>query len=246
MKKQIFTALAALTILGTINACTKNEQVDHPPSVSETKRHQLSVPLEDGRTFIEAASNPAGRLISQQRPVISGFLKIPIPDESYLSSTTLIKIKNAGDFAVIDCIADKSLKVTFTNRVSRMPGYPSGWTAIWNRKPAVENEAPSVLYTRQQNRLTLQLSKYVTTFGFELAPNQYNAFPFTVGFYDSKENPQVAYLQDVAWTPEGAKLFAVSSQKPFNVVEIAFAGEGESVNHPYGFAITNVRYKLAK
>lgn len=127
-----------------------------------------------------------------------------------------------------------------------MPGYPRGWTAIWNSKPAVENEAPSVLYTRQQNQLTLHLSKYVTTFGFELAPNQYNAFPFTVGFYDSKENPQVAYLQDVAWTPEGAKLFAVSSQKPFNVVEIAFAGEGESANHPYGFAISNIRYKLAQ
>lgn len=235
-----------LGILGAMNSCTKNEQAESPDSVSNVKRHQLSVPLEDGRTFVEAPSYSTTKLKQQQAPISYGFITIPLPDKNYQSSTTLLKIKTPGDFSIINCIADNSIKVTFTDSVRRMPGYPAGWTAVWNSLPNVENETPAVLYTRQKNRLTLHLSKYVTTFGFELAPNLYDAYPFSVGFYDSKENPQVAYLQDVASTPGGAKLFAVNSQRPFNVVEIAFAGEGENINQPFGFAIANIRYKLAK
>ena len=246
MKKQIFTALTALSVLGIMNSCNKNEQSAIPQVDHELKKHQLSVPLKDGRTFIETVSSSTAGMKSQSlNIVVSGFLKISVPDEAYRSSTTLIKIKNPGDFSIINCIADNFLKVTFTDSISRMPGYPRGWTAIWNSRPNVEVEAPAVLYTRQKNRLTLQLSKYVTTFGFELAPNLYDAYPFIVGFYDSKENPQVAYLQEVASTPGGAKLFAVNSKKPFNVVEIAYGREGENISNPYGFAIANIRYKLA-
>jgi hypothetical protein len=246
MKKHFFTALTVLTILGAMNACMKNEQATSPETVAEMRRYQLSVPLEDGRKFIEKKVKPIVQLNAQQSPITSGFLQIKLPDEAYRNGTRLMTIKHPADFSMINCIADNTLKITFTDSVRRMPGYPTGWTAVWNSKPEVEREAPAVLYTRQQNRLTLQLSRYVTKFGFELAPNLYDLYPFSVGFYDSKENPQVAYLQEVASTPGGAKLFAVSSQRPFNVVEIAFAGEGENVNSPYGFAIANIRYKLAK
>lgn len=241
---RIWTSAAVAVVVGL--SCTKNDETVSPQSTSEIKRYQLSVPLEDGRKFIEINPQVPVRMSIQQVPPTSTFLQIKAPDQAYLNTTKLIKIKNPGDFSIINCIADDFLKVTFTDSVRRMPGYPAGWTTVWNDKPNVEHEAPPVLYTRQQNRLTLQLSKYVTTFGFEPAPNQYNAFPFIAGFYDSRENPQVAYVQEIASTPNGAKLFAVHSQRPFNVVEIAFALNGENVNHPYGFAITNIRYKLAK
>ena len=246
MKKQIIIALSVLSTLGIMNSCNKNEQSATPNTVNGIKKLKLSVPLEDGRLFIETTANSTSRLNTQQVPITSTFSIISIPDEAYRKSTTLMTIKNAGDFSIINCIADNSLKITFTDSVRRMPGFPNGWTVVWNSKPHVEHETPAVLYTRQQNRLTLQLSKYVTTFGFELAPNLYDAYPFSIGFYDNKFNPQVAYLQEVASTPGGAKLFAVSAQKPFNVVEIAFAGEGENINNPYGFAIANIRYTLAK
>ncbi len=246
MKKHFFTVLTVLTIFGAMNACTKNEQATSPETVAEIRKYQLSVPLEDGRKFIEKKVPPIVQLNAKHSPITSWFSQIKFPDEAYRNSTKLMTIKHPGDFSIINCIADHALKITFTDSVRRMPGYPTGWTAIWNSKPEVENKAPAVLYTRQQNRLTLQLSRYVTKFGFELAPNLYDTYPFSVGFYDSRENPQVAYLQEIASTPGGAKLFAVSSQKPFNVVEIAFAGEGENVNSPFGFAIANIRYKLAK
>lgn len=246
MKKLLIKSVALLGIFAIMSSCSKNEQSSTPENATEMKKYQLSVPLEDGRKFIETIVHTTVQMNTQQAPVSSGFSQIQVPDDAYRNTTTLMTIKNSTDFSIINCIADNSLKVTFTDSVRRMPGYPTGWTAVWNNKPNVESETPAVLYTRQQNRLTLQLSKYVTTFGFELAPNLYDAYPFTVGFYDSKENPQVAYLQEVASTPGGAKLFAVSSEKAFNVVEIAFAGDGESPNNPYGFAIANIRYKLAK
>lgn len=241
---KIWMSAAALLVVSA--SCTKNEQAPSPESVAEIKKYQLSVPLADGRKFIETKAQSTVQLNKQQTPTSSGFSQVQIPDEAYRKATTLMTIKNPGDFSIINCIADQSLKVTFTDSVKRMPGYPTGWTAVWNSKPNVEREAPAVLYTRQQNRLTLQLSKYVTTFGFELAPNLYDAYPFIVGYYDSRENPQVASLVEVASTPGGAKLFAVRSPKPFNVIEIAYAREGENINNPYGFAIANIRYKLAK
>jgi len=241
---KICMCFATLLVINV--SCSKNEHTSSPESVVQLKKYQLSVPLEDGRKFIETKVQPTVQLIKQQTPAWSGFAQIQVPDEAYRNATTLMRIKNPGDFSIINCIADHLLKVTFTDSVRRMPGYPTGWTAVWNTRPNVEHEAPTVLYTMQQNRLTLQLSKYVSTFGFELAPNLYDAYPFNVGFYDSKENPPVASLQQVATTPAGAKLFAVSSVRPFNVIEIAYAGEGGNIGSPYGFAIANIRYKLAR
>jgi len=246
MNKHFLTTLIALIILGLLNSCTKNEQAAFPSSSAKTRMLRLGVPLEDGRKFIEIKTQGALTLDANQMPSNSGFTQIESPDQSYLSSTTLITIKKPGEFLIVSCISDRSLKVNFTDSVRKMPGYPSGWTAMWNSKPNVEDETPAVLYTRQQNRLTLQLSKYVTTFGFELAPNLYDSYPFSVGYYDSRENPQVAYLQEVASTPGGAKLFAVSSERPFNVVEISYARQGEDIYNPYGFAVANIRYKLAE
>jgi hypothetical protein len=38
-------------------------------------------------------------------------------------------------------------------------------------------------------------------------------------------------LQEVTSSPKGAKSFAGSSQKSFNVVEIAYVQEGESIDN---------------
>ena len=246
MNKKILIALLGVCLSATLNSCKENEQVSTPETSAELKKYQLSVPLEDGRTFIEFKSQEKAQVSSRQTQSTSGFNQISTPDQAYLSSTTRMGLTKPTNFSIINCVADQSLKLTFTDSVMKMPGYPNGWTAIWNTSPDAENQSPIVLYTRLQNRLTIQLSKYVKTFGFELAPNLYNAYPFAVGYYDSKENPQVAYLQEVATTPGGAKLFAVTSDKPFNVIEISYALGGENISHPYGFAIANIRYSLAK
>jgi len=236
--------ITAILVIVVIISCEKSEQAS--VSNQEVKRYKLSVPLADGRTFIETNAAPTFQMNTQQIPSGQAFTQILIPDDTYQNSTSLITLEKVPDFSLINCTADSKLKLTFVDSVLKMPGYPNGWTAIWNSKPDVENETPTVLYTRQGNHLTIMLSRYVSTFGFELAPNLYETFPFSVGFYDSQQNSPVASLQQTASTPSGAKLFAVCSAKPFNVIEIGFSGNDDNENHPYGFAIANIRYKLAK
>jgi hypothetical protein len=244
MKVSGITWIAAALLVVVIASCEKSEQASLPKQ--DLKKHKLSVPLADGRTFIEMNATAPFQMNRQEISSSRAFTQILVPDLAYRNSTTLIGLEKVADFSIINCTADSKLKITFIDSVQKMSGYPNGWTALWNSKPNVEDETPPVLYTRQRNRLTIMLSKYVTTFGFELAPNLYETFPFSVGFYDSQQNPPVASLQQTASTPSGAKLFAVCSPKPFNVIEISFSGNDETENHPYGFALANIRYKLAK
>jgi len=226
-------------------SCSKKEDAVRAEPKSSVEKHRLSVPLKDGRTFVETKAQ-SSRSISSVLPHghPGKFSQIPQPDAQYLRSTTLMTLKKPAAFSIINCIADDQLKLTFVDSLIKMPGYPNGWTALWNEQPFVEKQSPTVLYTRQQNKLTILLSKYVRTFGFELAPNMYNTFSFSVGFYDSKYNPAVAALTQNATTPSGATLFAVRSEKPFNTIEISFAGNLNTGNHPWGFGIAHIRYAL--
>jgi hypothetical protein len=234
---------AALFLL----ACSKEESNSKAEVAQAKQTRKLSVPLADGRTHIEVKGDDlSGSLRKSQASFLNQVTQIVTPNEAYLKSTMLMDLSKLTDFSIVNSIEDRKLKISLTDSVIKMPGFPNGWTALWNSKPFVEQEAPTVLYTRQQNRLTIQLSKYVQTFGFELSPNLYDTYEFTAGFYDSRENTPVASLTQAATTPAGAKLFAVSSKRPFNVIELAFNGDQQNGNHPYGFAIANIRYILCK
>lgn len=244
MKTRSYLWMSAAAVLFTAS-CTKDEPASVPASLDDLKKYQLSVPLADGRKVIETRGESSSKLMNASQPSSSSwFSQIQVPDENYVKSTTLMSLEKPANFSKVGCIGDQKLKLTFIDSLLKMPGYPEGWTALWNRKPFVENDSPTVLYTQQRNRLTINLSRYVTTFGFELAPNLYNTFDFSVGFYDSKENPPVASLEQSATTPLGARLFAVQSKRPFNVIEISFSGNEDTDNHPWGFAIANIRYCL--
>lgn len=247
MKILSYNVLSAFAALLFITACSKNEPAAVKEESARLEKRQLSVPLADGRTAIELKdwSKPAA-VRTQQFSYANEFTVFENPDETYLNATTLMSLDKPANFSIINCVADNKLKLTFVDSLIKMPGYPNGWTALWNTAPFVERESPTVLYTRQQNRLTILLSKYVEVFGFELSPNLYDAYEFSTGFYDSRQNSPVASVVQVATTPSGARLFAVKSEKPFNVIEINFTGGEGTTNHPYGFAIANIRYKLCK
>jgi hypothetical protein len=247
MKIRTHNALTAFMALLFFTACSKNDDVISKGKLAEPEKRLLSVALNDGRTYIVLNGvSQSKRVSTPQSPYANKFTIITSPDEAYLKSTTSISLEKPNDFSIISCIADKHLKLSFVDSLRKMPGYPHGWTALWNTRPSVEHESPTVLYTRQRNHLTIILSKYVEVFGFELAPNLNSSYEFIAGFYDSKQNPPLASVVQVATTPSGAKLFAIKSEKPFNVIEISFLGNQETENHPFGFAIANLRYKLCK
>lgn len=235
------------TILGVISvSCSKDDHSRASHSASRLNRYLLAVPLADGRRAVEteavevplkAARYPEG--------ISSTYRAISVLNLDYVNSTKLINITKLTTNTVYDSIGDKNLQLKFGVGMLKMAGYPNGWSAHWNVLPYTECEDPLVMYSQQQNNVTIVLSKYCKRFGFELSPNQYNTFEFSAGFYTSMENAPVARVTQPVTTPSGARLFAVESEKPFNVIEIQYTGTSEG-NHPYGFAIANIRYTLSE
>lgn len=223
------------------SACSKKEQVAVPDLKERTTKLNLSVPLSDGRTSIELKESP-GLGLSGKNIHVSATNVFELPDKEYLKATCKISIENLTIGAVYDSVMDKRLTLRFRTGMKKYAPYPIGWSAKWNVKPFVEIESPSILYTMQQDHLTIMLSKPCTIFGFELTPNLLSTFDFTAGFYSSQQNSPLAQISQTVTTPSGARLFAAKSDVPFDVIEIQFNGNGS----PYGFAIANLRYKLSK
>jgi hypothetical protein len=247
MKKLSHLLVASFGILMISVSCSKDEQPRLENSVSKLKRYLLTVPLSDGRTAVEMEANDEALKLTRHPDVMhNSYREITILDLDYVKSTKLIDISKLPLNTVYDSIGDKNLQLKFVGGLLKMAGYPNGWTAHWNVLPFTECEDPPVLYTQQQNHITIFLSKYCERFGFELAPNLTRTFEFSAGFYTSQENSPVANVTQMVTTPSGARLFAVESKKPFNVIEIQFTGSGIGQDHPYGFAIANIRYKLCK
>jgi hypothetical protein len=236
---------AAILCSLMVSSCSKNEQSTVEDIPIKLTKYQLSVPLTDGRASIELNAGVLESSKQSQKSSLNSPIQILNPDQNYINSTTLMSIKNLKIGTQYTTVQDQKLKLSFGVPMLKMDQYPNGWNALWNVPPFVECERPQVLYSMQENHLSIILSKYCTVFGFELAPNLYNSFEFIGGFYTSKENSPVATVTRMVASPSGAQLFAVNSSKPFNNIEIQFSGIGSKEN-PYGFAITNLRYKLCK
>jgi hypothetical protein len=244
MKKCTLSIFCVIILL--IASCSKNESPEVKANPDKLEKRGLGTPLEDGRTEVEAKASGLVILSEPWKPTPSNIQQYDIPDAAYIKATCLIDISKLKKNAMVDTITDKVLGVKFGSKLRKLNGFPDGWTAKWNVKPHVEQETPPVLYTVQKNHLSVTLSKPCTIFGFELAPNLYDTFEFAAGFYNRMENPPYARVIRQVTTPLGALLFAVKSDKPFDQIEIQFTGDLEGPVHPFGFALANIRYKLAK
>jgi len=244
MKKCAFSIVGVIIFLFT--SCAKDEGPEIKANQDKVEKRELGSPLEDGRTAVEIKASGVRISSGSQQATPSSIQQYEQPDDAYIKATCLIDISRLKKSAMVDTITDKVLGVKFGTKMRKLNGYPDGWTAKWNVKPFVEHETPPVLYTVQKNNLSITLSKPCTIFGFELSPNLYDTFEFTAGFYSRMENPPYARVTRQVTTPQGALLFAVKSDKPFDQIEIQFTGDSDGPVHPFGFAIANIRYKLAK
>ena len=133
------------------------------------------------------------------------------------------------------------------------PG-PKGWWTHWNYSPYTESENPLVLFPLDRrygtknptNSISLGLDQYVTTFGFEIAPNSIGKDEKVVVTYNdfgSYRGQTMFVVEQTISSPSGARLIAVKSDVPFNYVRIDLPDQKYP---PEGFAIANIRYELAK
>ena len=166
------------------------------------------------------------------------FTPISNPDAAYQSSTTKIDISTIPDFTMLSSISDGSLTVSFNTTVEKLQ-VPSSWSN-WGSPPDAESSTPAVLFSLARNTLTLNLSRTVTTFGFELSPDMLGTYNYTADFY--QDSNLYGTITRQVFIPSGSRLFAATAVcSPFNKVTINIAAGQDSA----GFAIAQIRYVLA-
>jgi hypothetical protein len=139
-----------------------------------------------------------------------------------------------------------------TNAVAKLSNGPNGWWTHWNYSPYTESEHPIVLFSRYvqgpevngMSSLELGLTKFVKTFGFEIAPNATGmdievSVTYNGGF--SYRDAPYFYVDQIISSPSGARLIAVKSEEPFDYILI----DVKDPDPQKGFAIANIRYQLA-
>lgn len=166
---------------------------------------------------------PEGKVTTAATPIDN-------PNAAYLAATTKIEIADLPPFSVHESISDGTLTVTFSEPMTKVGPVPDGWST-WSSPPFSEDPNPYVLIS-PTNVLTLDLSRPVSVFGFELEPSPFGEFDFTADFYLG--DTLVESVSRVVDGNSGARLFGRTDGRIDRVV----------IFGPVEFAIAQVRYRL--
>lgn len=150
------------------------------------------------------------------------------PNAAYLAATRKIDISGLPFGSMHDFISDGEIKVRFSTPMEKRGPVPDGW-ATWSSPPFSESSTPDVLITGEQTSLTMDLSKPVAIFGFDLEPNGFQTFAYTADFY--REGQLIDSIMRNVDGNAGARLFARAGEPIDRVI----------VSGPDAFAIAQVR-----
>ena len=164
--------------------------------------------------------------------IVTNGQAIPVPTPGYLAATTKIDISNLPSGSLHDFITDNGITVTFSTPMQKLGPVPDGW-ATWSSPPFSESANPDVLYTVDQNSLTMELSDSARIFGFELEPFFFGVSTYTADFYSG--DPLVDSITRDVNGNAGARLFGRVGE-PINRVV---------VSGPDTFAIAQIRLQTA-
>jgi hypothetical protein len=146
----------------------------------------------------------------------AGFIPIPQPDATYVSSTLLLPI-TAPDFDVVSSLSNGGFSVMSNIGLVALTT-PGTWSS-WGSPPDVESSTPRVLWTNGFTSLTLTLSAPTSIFGVEVQPNTAVVSTILASFY---AGPNL--LGEISLDVDGnagARLFAASSTTLIDRVVLA-------------------------
>ncbi|HEX6406315.1 MAG TPA: kelch repeat-containing protein [Gemmatimonadales bacterium] len=157
----------------------------------------------------------------------------PSPDASYLSATSKIDIESFPDASTHSSVSAGSQTISFSIPLEKRQ-VPDSWGS-WSSPPDAESSTPPVLFSQYVNSLTLSLSRPTVILGFELEPNNFDLFTFTVDFFSGSQ--LVGSITRTVDGAAGAQLFAVRTSGLL-IDRAVVATDGDAG----GFAIAQLRY----
>ncbi|MFO0890700.1 MAG: DUF11 domain-containing protein [Isosphaeraceae bacterium] len=176
----------------------------------------------------------------EDRTLLS-FTPISQPDVIYTALTTNMSGSIPPNGDTTSALNDGDQVLTFSSALEAATVPLGGWST-WNSPPAVESDAPRVLFTSDATTtLTVTFSEATKIFGIEVEPNENEStegWLISVAFMDGSTT--VGTVARTVVGDSGALLFAGSTpdQQFTSVVITAAAGAN-------GFAIAQPRYSLA-
>lgn len=166
------------------------------------------------------------------------FITFENPESEYKTSTKKIDISSIPDYTILDYITDGTQKIAFSSNMEKLT-VPNGGFNNWSEPPLSESFTPNVLFSNYVNSMTLTLSKPSCIFGFELEPNLFGTFTFTVEFY-SGDTLVGSIVKSVTgdYPVGGARLFAAKTCCCTAFDRVVIASDVDTA----GFVIAQVRY----
>jgi len=162
------------------------------------------------------------------------------PTASYLSRTTKVDFSGMAGWETTTSVTSGGLTVTFDKTMTR-----NGATPTWGEAGQVEEVSPARFYYYGPSPVGITLDRPVYEFGFEAGPETAEvASQFDVTFTASNDGHVVdsvtQTISAVSWPWNfKARLFAISSDVPFDKIDIAFTPDNVG---SAGLALAQIRY----
>ena len=153
----------------------------------------------------------------------------------YTAGTTNMASSIPADGTSTTSLSDGTETVSFSQTMTAAT-VPGGGFNNWGSPPNTESNTPRVLFNSTIDSVTLSLSTATATFGVEMETDVFGTNSLKAQFYDGAT--LLGTISQSVTTPNGALLFAASTNQAFTSVVLSTPGGG------LGIAIAQVRYGL--
>jgi hypothetical protein len=247
MKKQFITALAAVALLATLNACSK----DDSPEPNKKPLTTSYNPLDPGG--FGYITLPEGEFYYYE----DGMTAYDEAGKNYLAGTLPLSLTKYKNGELLDSVCNKDLALYFEHKVRKTYDKENKW----GYKPRVAEEITPIVTFSAGNETTIKLSKMATAFGLEVnTPFKGKEYNVTVRFRNSKTNYSLPHAytrylnhvradgQPALGLPGGAYLWAYRSDIPFDEISITVGERASEPTQgaPFDISLAGFRYKLAE
>jgi hypothetical protein len=208
------------------------------PTFSRRQSHRSSTPGSLSRTRRSRRRYDLEKL--EDRTLLS-FTPIAQPGNTlpngnvYTAGTTNLASSIPADGTTTTSLTDNIETINFSQTMTAAT-VPAGGFNNWGSPPNTESNTPRVLFNATIDTLTLSLSTPAATFGVEMETDIFGTHSLTANFFDGAN--LVGTISRSVTTPNGALLFAASTNQAFTSVVLSTPGGS------LGIGIAEVRYAL--
>ena len=153
----------------------------------------------------------------------------------YTAGTTNLASGIPANGTTTTSLTDGIETVSFSETMTAATAPGGGWSN-WGSPPNTESNTPRVLFNSSIDSVTLTLTTAAVAFGVEMETDTFGTDNLTANFYDGAN--LLGTVSRSVTTPDGALLFAASTNQAFTSVVLSTPGGG------VGIGIAEVRYAL--